>query len=305
MNDYHFDYIANWTEIDLLELSQEDETHEYKSSQIKDKDLGQKISIAASAFWNSGGGVFIAGLNDDGSIDGGLSNLVGRQHRRDWVDQYIKTTEPQGTYWIKIIDSDSSLSNTKIKPDQGVLVIGFEASLNAPHMAYDRKYYIRAGAHSAPAGHFLVEAIRSYKHFQSPQLIAALRRSERRSNVVELAIKCINDATALNVQISFNPLPKAIKENFSDRFPLAIPFIDKETPFYMELYYWRLRLEMFGEKPVELQVSYNDLTNKMFTYTQTIDVTNSIGPMTIGETDLEAIAKAIEKISVQLTSKIN
>lgn len=62
-----------------------------------------------------------------------------------------------GKYWIREIGP--SLPNSPIQPRNIVLVIGFEESSNAPHMAYDGTYRVRAGAHSEPASHFLVEAI--------------------------------------------------------------------------------------------------------------------------------------------------
>ena len=53
----------------------EDERHEYKSSVIEknekssNKSLGDKIAKAASGFWNSGGGLFVVGVDDNGKPD--------------------------------------------------------------------------------------------------------------------------------------------------------------------------------------------------------------------------------------------
>ncbi len=151
MLSYRLQHILNWNENDLSQLPpQEDDQYEYKRSQTKDPDLGNKLSVAASAFWNSGGGIFVAGVNNIGQIDGGITEDVGNQPRRDWADQHIRRTEPQGgKYWIKTISATSSRS--PIRPNHVILVVAFETSPLAPHMAYDKKYYIRAGAHSEGA----------------------------------------------------------------------------------------------------------------------------------------------------------
>jgi hypothetical protein len=293
-----FEHISNWTEADLMNLPPESDIYEYKSSLIKDDDLGNKISIAASAFWNSGGGIFIAGVDNSGKIDGGISAVVGRHSCTDWVHQIIKKTEPLGNYWPQIITPN--LPNPLIKSGNVVLVIGFEESLNVPHMAYDKRYYLRVGSHSDPASHFLVEALRSKRSVQSPQLRAVLRRSDRKSRIVELVITPLNEAVALDVQISFDPFPKGFELHFLDRFPLYIPLIDRLHPFHMELYMWLLRSEIFGDKPVDLIISYKDTLGHEYHYKQTIDVTNSIDPMQIGETDLANIETAINKLSDKL-----
>src|SRR5271163_4647353 len=92
----------NWEAIlkledkDLASLpSAEDDRHEYKSSLTKDSDIAEKIARAASGFWNSGGGLFVAGVNGKGQPDAGIAVTVGRQSRRDWIDQTISRVLPR------------------------------------------------------------------------------------------------------------------------------------------------------------------------------------------------------------------
>lgn len=96
-------------ELEDLDLSEflpnaEDDRHEYKSSAIKnDKELGDKIAKAASGFWNSGGGLFVVGVDGNGQPDGGISLSVGqkgRQSRRDWIDQVISQVTPKSAYVV-------------------------------------------------------------------------------------------------------------------------------------------------------------------------------------------------------------
>jgi predicted HTH transcriptional regulator len=149
-----YDFILSWEEDDLLSLpNQETADYEYKSSKTKDDELATKIIKAASAFWNSGGGIFIVGVDNNGKIDGGISNEVSRQSRKDWIDRHLSKVSPQAKYLIKPISAKSG--SESILSGRVVVVIAFEESFSGPHMATDNKYYIRAGAHSDPASHYL------------------------------------------------------------------------------------------------------------------------------------------------------
>jgi predicted HTH transcriptional regulator len=179
--------VEQWEEADLLGLpTEETDYYEYKSSKVPTAKLKEKTEIAASAFWNSGGGIFIAGVDDQGRIDGGIPETVGKQKIRDWADQVLSLVEPTGPYVIKTISRQNS--NSLIRPDHVVLVISFGESFSGPHMAPDKKYYIRAGAHSGPASHYIVEAIRARRGLQKPLLRGVLRLHPQKPNIVQLAV---------------------------------------------------------------------------------------------------------------------
>lgn len=56
--------------LDIANLpAAEDERCEYKSSATTFKSLKDKLACAASGFWNSGGGVFIAGVDGGGKAE--------------------------------------------------------------------------------------------------------------------------------------------------------------------------------------------------------------------------------------------
>ena len=186
-----FRIVESWTEDDLLDLpDEESENYEYKSSELSPKKLKEKLAIAASAFWNSGGGIFIAGVDDNGKIDGGVPASVGRQTLRDWADQVLASVEPLGPYAIKTITRKNATS--LINEEQAILVVSFGVSVVGPHMAQDKKYYVRAGAHSGSVGHFIVEAIRARRGLQKPILCGLIRRNEHKPNTMELAILALN-----------------------------------------------------------------------------------------------------------------
>ncbi len=212
------DNILEWTYEDLKELPKEEsDSYEYKSSKIQLDDLKHKISIAASSFWNSGGGIFIAGVNNNGEIDGGIPKAKGRQGIRDWADQAIKITEPLGNYEIAIIEHNANAP--EISEGNIILIIKFFESHLLPHMAYDKKYYIRAGAHSDGATHFQVEVLRSFKHYTKPDVRCIMRQKPTNPDVDELGIISLNDSVALNLTINLEPIPEIITKQM---FPLKI-----------------------------------------------------------------------------------
>jgi len=292
--------IENWSEEELLQLPEEENDElEYKSSQTSFDKLKNKISIAASAFWNTGGGIFIAGVDDKGKIDGGISNVFGKQKIRDWVDQVISGVEPVGPYSIKIIERQNDQSLIGI--NNIILVVAFGESYIGAHMAYDKKYYIRAGAHSGPASHFLVEAIRARRGLDRPLLRGVLKKNDTKPNSEQLVVLALNNAVALDVQITFEPFPKAFEEHFKTDFPLQIPAIDRNNPFIMEISFFGLRDKVFGENAVKLVLTYSDIAGREFKEEHEIDPHKNLGPLKIGHDISEEIKKAIE----ELTKTIN
>jgi len=294
--------IENWNEKNLSNLpEEEDDFFEYKSSSIvanSFKELKNKISKEASAFLNSGGGVLIVGVNDEGKIDGGIPKSVNRQSIRDWVDQVISATVvPPSKYKLNIIERRAK--NSLIYKDKVVLIIIFYPGYEI-HMAYDKKYYIRSGAHSNPANHFLIEALRARRGLQKPLLKGLLRFSDKKPNVVQLVISALNDAPAIDVKLSFDPLTKTFKEYYSDKFPLEIPAIDKNNPFVMDLLIFGNISATFGKTPIKLILEYTDIAKNKYQYNQTIDPSLCLGPMSIGPEILEKIEKTLAKIEKKL-----
>ena len=140
----------------------EDDNFEFKSSTILGlnnnvKDLSKKLSCAVSGFANSGGGYFVVGVDQNGNADGGLPQKIGKQYLCDWVDQVINQVEPVPRYDVKLIKD--SLGRGIIHQDLVVLVVAIYESHIAPHMAPDYHYYIRAGAHTLKAKHFIIDSI--------------------------------------------------------------------------------------------------------------------------------------------------
>jgi len=299
--------IENWTEDDLSQLpSQEDDYWEYKSSLITAKtnwqnELNEKLCHAASAFWNTGGGVFLVGIDGTGVIDGGIPSKIGRQTIRDWVDATIRDVQPTGAYAIGPI-SGNTLANSLIKPNCIVLAVAFDESYNVPHMsAQDNKYYVRAGAHTVPAGHYLVEAIRSRRGLQNPMLLGLIRRNVLNPRIVELVIISANSAPAFNVVISFDPMPKMYEEHAKNFVSMNIPMLDRENPTILEIALETAVSETFGDAPVNLLLDYENVLGQKFHESQLIDLFRLSSPIEFGKPTLESAIKSVESLSKQVT----
>ncbi|MEL6272919.1 MAG: ATP-binding protein [Chloroflexota bacterium] len=270
--------IEDWTEADLMALTTgETDEYEFKSSRIHSNDLTREIQIAASAFWNSGGGVLIVGLDDRGEIDGGISDLMGRQRLRDWVDRVISHVEPAGPYFVRLIYGEGE--DSAIESGMCVLVIAYGESNNAPHMAPDKRYYVRAGAHSDPAGHFLVESIRARRRLQKPVLRGLLRSNRHNARVVEMLVLALNDTPALDVRLNFDDMPPRVLAQFDERLPLYIPVIDQDHPFTMDASWFGTDENGARPQVVQLRLTYQDLAGRQYQDTQLLDPTRSIAPL--------------------------
>jgi len=291
----------DWTEDSVRNLPHEEtDYYEFKSSRTSTEELRQKIPVSASAFWNSGGGVLVVGVDDRGEVNGGISPGVGRQKLRDWVDQILASVEPVGPYRIKVIPKENEGSS--IEEDHVILVVSFGDSATAPHMAQDKRYYIRAGAHSVPAGHYLIEAIRARRGLQSPLLCGLIRTSEHKPNVNELAIIALNEAPALKVTVMLDPLPKILEKHVKRYFPLTIPVVDRTHSFKMDLFLLRAKQDLFGAQPVELVLEYQDIAGRHFQQRQMLDPDTSLGPLRIGDETVTKIQKSLDEIRREIGS---
>jgi hypothetical protein len=290
--------LLDWTSDDLRLLpNAEDERYEFKSSATTDGDLGNKIARAASGFWNTGGGLFVAGVDGRGQPDGGLSLTVGRQSRRDWVDQHIARVTPRGGYVVHVIEGP--LGEGGVRSGHGVVLLGFETSEIGPHMAPDDRYYIRTGAHTVSASHFIVESIRARRGVTRPLLRAILRRKPGNYGVIQLGIIALSDAPALDVTLAIDPLPTFLESARGDRFPLHIPAINAQVPFFLDFH----ALTFGGELPVcEVRLLYRDLLGREYGEANVVDVERQMGPGSLGATDAQLIERRLQELEKSIKS---
>ena len=286
--------------IDALTIPKaESDTFEFKSSLISQDGLKKKLSAAASGFSNSGGGYFIAGVDDKtGDPDGGIPNQFGRTDLRDWVDQVVNKIEPRPNYEIKLIDDVQGRGT--LNPDCSILVVGFNESRAAPHMATDGKYYLRAGAHTETARHYLLEAIWAKRYVQKPSLTHNFRRKPNVDKVQQLGVVNLTNSPALDVQIELTPEPPFFAQNAPDTFPLNISLIDQQNPFYFDVCPTIDAVDHFGNN-IELIVKYSDMFGNAYELKKQLQVTDGASPLSIGKDALIRIADSTEQIRKHIT----
>lgn len=279
----------------------EDDHHEYKSGRIPAVNLKSDIEKAASAFWNSGGGVLIVGVDSRGRPDGGFSPMIGRQSVRDWIAQIVHLVEPSGKYELCVIER-ADLPEQNLNENNVVVVVQFEASHLVPHMAPDGRYYLRAGAHTVPARNFIVESLWAKRRIHQPKLLHALYLKPGDENVLQLCIFNVSPEPALNTLLELDPLPKIWEHSISP-FPLSIPVIDQHTPFMMDIVVWANAEKHIGVD-VLVRLKYQDITNREYIYEHPLYI-RSYSPWRIGNDNLSELVKILKKISDSLDTLIS
>jgi hypothetical protein len=304
-----FDSILSMKDMDLALLpNSEDDRHEYKSSRTSDSDLCKKIALASSGFWNSGGGLFVAGVDGHGNADGGITLEVGRQSRRDWIDQAISGVEPRAPYVVHCIENQGGGLN--IAKGCGVFLIGFGESHVGPHMAPDNRYYIRAGAHTVSASHFIVEAIHARRGISTPILRHVVRHKPESPTIVQLGIVALGGVPAIDVSIRLDPLPRWLSGPLAGNFSLQVPVISEQFPLFIDIY----MMTMNGKQQETFQVKlgFSDLVGRKYDQVLEIDPDRQIGPILDWGMNWPAIERgignlksAVENIAVAIQQQID
>jgi hypothetical protein len=279
---------------DLTQLpTEEDDEFEFKSSRTPQKDLKKKMGCAASAFANSGGGYFVAGVDDKtANADGGIPMEYGRDLKA-WTDQIIHGVQPVPEYHIKLIDDPAGRGT--INPDRVVLVVRIEASDLAPHMGPEHRYYIRAGKHTVSARHFIVEALWAKRHFHKPRLTHVFRARPDYTEIIQLGIVALTDSPALNVRMGVTPIgePPHHMRSLEMDSPLEIGVIDRHTPFFFDVT-TRHCADKKEIPDIQLCVNYQDLAGNAYKHERTISVIRSLFSLRFFRDD--KIEKGLESI---------
>ena len=293
---------ADLSSFDLAQLpTTEDDEFEFKSTRTREEDLKKKMGCAASGFANSGGGYFVVGVNDNGDADGGIPAKIGTQDRRDWCDQVIQQVQPPPNYDIKLIDDPSG--HGRIDPNSVVVVLSIKESHVGPHMAPDGRYYIRAGAHTVRARHFIVDAIWAKRHFSKPRVTHLCRPKPDDQDIIELGIVALSDSPALSVHVEMTFLGEVPSHmgSFVSDFPIEIGVIDRQTPFFFDVT-TRISAEKGLDPDIRLRVTYQDLAGNQYDYEGTIDVRRSFPSLRFYKD--EQIVKALESIEAALRDNL-
>lgn len=290
--------------INLETLPPEDSFYEYKAGNTPWERLRHLAGKAASAFWNSGGGVLVVGANSDGSLDQGIDSHRGRTPLRDWIDQVVGEVHPQGPYSIEIYDR-GTLQKDNVNSEKVVAVVIFEESHRAPHMAPDKHYYIRAGAHSEPAPGYVVEGLWARRHQRHPNLVHMLRLSKDKIEALQLVVINTSPEPALNVRLVLNPVPQLWQQAVQELnpFPLIYPIVDKGNPIELDISTWTNSDERIGPDS-RIFLEYQDVLGKVYSYEETL-LTSSYPPWRVDKDSRTKTVDALTRIEKAVTSGLD
>jgi hypothetical protein len=171
-------------------------------------------------------------------------------------------------------------SGCNIEPGKAVFLIGFGESEIDPHMAHDHRYYIRAGAHTVSAGHFIVEAIHARRGLRTPLLSHIVRRKPGNITVIQLGIVVLNAAAAINVSIKIDALPKKFPSDLEEKVSLQIPIISEQFPLFFDIY--EIRRGRQEVLPFDINLTYSDMANRTYQQNFEVDIARQLGPNMLG-----------------------
>lgn len=161
------DSVNDVTEGDLLQLSgqSEDETWEFKS----EWPHNHSIQKAVCAFANAGGGYFIIGVKcDDAGLVTDVPGVESIAQHNERVVNICGGIAPRVVPQVREVP----LSN-----DNVILVVYTAPSPDAPHMAGDNKYYLRAGRQSSPMPESMVARLYEVRRTREQRVEAYLQEA--------------------------------------------------------------------------------------------------------------------------------
>jgi hypothetical protein len=284
--------IRKWADVDLQNLpAAEDERHEYKCSAMPDTELAKEIGKAASGFWNSGGGLLVAGVDGQGRGDGGLTRVVGREPRRDWIEKAVHRVSPQAEFVVHAIEDGGG--GLRISAGRAVYLIAFGEGIDA-HMAPDNKYYIRAGARTEPGSHFIVEAIRARRGLRQPTLRAVVRRKRGEEKAIEVGIVAVTDVPALDVELDLEPWPDLLQGAVGYMVAKKVPVINLQLPYFFDVHPAGAPVPFPRDFTVKLK--YRDVAMREYPAAFLIDASKQLGPFFGGVDPVARISQDISSI---------
>ncbi|MEW6250680.1 MAG: ATP-binding protein [Planctomycetota bacterium] len=280
--------------LDLENLPEFETTElEYKSSRMETRELRREISRSASAFWNSGGGLLLIGVDNDGHVDGGIPDCVGRQPVREWLELALQGVQPTAEYAIRLFGADTT---AKLSSNKIVAALEFGRSHLVPHMADDGRFYVRAGASSKPATQFLVEALWAQRASSGPDLRHVIRLKPGNEDCVQLGVVATTSQPALDVEVTLFPLDTQFWAQNAGYLPVQLTLVARDQPFFMDLTVAHAP-EQAVPPGMRVLIRYHDRAGKRYHYDKELNVARNLGPVRFLGGSLKAVERELEKVT--------
>lgn len=159
-------HTPRWTEAALQSIDpNEYDYQEFKGRLWLSKDrevVGgflHMLSKQVSAFSNGAGGRLFIGIDDSGEIDGGVPVDLKGGGTRSWLEDVVPGAVDPKLKKFNVYEVRGEGTDSAILPGHAVYIIEIDASEDAPHQAYDHRYYLRIAGKSRPMGHIHIEDV--------------------------------------------------------------------------------------------------------------------------------------------------
>jgi hypothetical protein len=127
-----------------------------------------------------------------------------------------------------------------------------------------------------------------------------LRAKPQQTSVVELVVVAVNNAPALDVEVTISPIPPVFKGIGKPPFPIRPKLIDAQNPLALDI-------GLFGgpsspHDPFDVHLRYHDVLGRSFDETHKIVPHEAMPILKVGSSAVEQIADALKSIGKALTN---
>jgi len=145
-----------------------------------------------------------------------------------------------------------------------------------------------------------VEAIHARRGQRSPFLRHLVRRKPESSGVIQIGILCLNNAPALDVEFSLDPIPPFMANT---QFPLTATVITYDNPYYFDFHI--LTMNDGGYGVFSIVISYSDMSGRKFSTSLAVDVDKQLGPNfgVGGINEMRGVEQSINSIAEAIRNK--
>jgi len=124
-----------------------------------------------------------------------------------------------------------------------------------------------------------------------------VRRNPESGGILQLGLICLNEAPALDVEITLEPLPHSLEVRQAP-LPLVVPVISPEAPFFFDFH--TLSLVRPPEIAFHVKLKYRDLADRTYQTDLAVDVYKQLGPYFAGRNDFKDLIQAVEKVAAAM-----